>query len=474
MTSAGSTSTGAKYREGLYERLEQLTTVITGLPDQLSDEEVEGLLRVLPPDTARSIRAAFSPHVREVSVPFLKTIGHWVQEMRRARDDGRKVILIPFNFPPEVIHIFKGAVPLTCEVLTSLAVIALEGQGERYWDYATSLGLPDFLCSSSTITLGSILSGKDFQPDAIVQSTAGACDANSKIHEFVSHEMGIPQFFIERPTDCSERGKAYHRRYFRQFIDELQEFIGEELDEEHVRSVLGHTNDAADLYYDFQDLHRVKPCPAPNVLAVFNYAIRFSVWGRPEATALMQKMVDLCRRRAEAGAYPAEEEVARCMWLYTGYYFDMWGLFNWMEDRGITYLYDALSLYQPLHSDLSSLDAMVDSLAATVFDYPMTRQMGADEMSVTWAEDMIHFIKDLDANCAIYSGHHACKQTWSVFSKVREQITRETGVPVLCLQGDSWNRQTTPVSALQEEIATFVDNVVAKKKKRTRRRRRRD
>ena len=91
------------------------------------------------------------------------------------------MILIPFNFPPEVIHIFKGAVPLTCEVLTSLAVIALEGQGERYWDYATSLGLPDFLCSSSTITLGSILSGKDFQPDAIVQATAGACDANSKI-----------------------------------------------------------------------------------------------------------------------------------------------------------------------------------------------------------------------------------------------------------------------------------------------------
>ena len=80
MTSAGSTSTGAMYREGLYERLEQLTTVITGLPDQLSDEEVEGLLRVLPPDTARSIRAAFSPHVREVSVPFLKTIGFWVQE----------------------------------------------------------------------------------------------------------------------------------------------------------------------------------------------------------------------------------------------------------------------------------------------------------------------------------------------------------------------------------------------------------
>ena len=43
---------------------------------------------------------------------------------------------------------------------------------------ATALGLPDFLCSSSTIELGSILSGRDFAPDGIIQSTAGACDAN--------------------------------------------------------------------------------------------------------------------------------------------------------------------------------------------------------------------------------------------------------------------------------------------------------
>jgi benzoyl-CoA reductase/2-hydroxyglutaryl-CoA dehydratase subunit BcrC/BadD/HgdB len=469
----GARGTGIRDQEGLFTRLEELSSIILALPDRMSDAEVEGLLRVLPPDTARSIRSAFSPHVRDVSVPFLKMISGYVKEIRRAREEGRKVILIPFNFPPEVIRLFDNAVPFTCEVITTLAVIALEGQGERYWDQATSLGLPDFLCSSSTIALGSILSGRDFQPDAIVQSTAGACDANSKIHEFVSLEMGIPQFFIEKPTDTSSRGRAHHRRYFRHFLSQLEEFIGEKLDEERMRRVLGEANTAADLYYDFHDLHKFSPCPVPNLFAVYNYGTRFTVWGTPRAVQLMRAMVDLSRRRLDQGAYPAEEEVARCLWLYVGYYFDIWGLFTWMEERGITYLYDALSLYQPLHIDTTSKETMIDSLAEAVFDYPMTRQMGADSMTVTWTEDMIHFIQELNANCAIYSGHHACKQTWSVISKVQSEITRRTGVPVLCLQGDSWNRQITPVGVLQEELSSFIEGVVARKRRRSRRRRRR-
>jgi len=113
---------------------------------------------------------------------------------------------------------------------------------------------------------------------------------------------------------------------------------------------------------------------------------------------------------------------------------------------------------------------MLRGLAQGAFDYPMTRQMGADSMTVAWREDMIHAIKDLDANVALYSGHHSCKQTWSVFARVRNEVTERTGVPVLTLQGDSWNRQMTPISVLQDKIGAFVDTVVARKRRRRRRR----
>jgi hypothetical protein len=97
------------------------------------------------------MRALLSPRFREVSLDFITMIGGWIREARRAREEGRKVILVPFNFPPEIIYLFRNAVPLTSEVLTTLGVSVLEGQGERYWDYAMGLGIPDFLCSSSTI-----------------------------------------------------------------------------------------------------------------------------------------------------------------------------------------------------------------------------------------------------------------------------------------------------------------------------------
>jgi len=466
------TSTNAPEGDGLFSRLVELTDVLLKLPDQLSDDELEGLVSLLPPDTARAIGAVFVPRVRPVSLRFLKLLSGWIQRVRRCKEEGRKVILIPFNFPPEVIRVFRGAEPLTCEVLTTLAVATLEGQGERYWDHAMALGIPDFLCSSSTVALGSMLSGRDLQPDGIVQATAGACDANSKIHEFAARFLGVPQFFVEKPPLDGDRGRAQHRRYFRRFMRELGEFIGEEPDEDRVREMMTQVDRAGRLYNDLDDLRRVAPSPVPNLLSLYSYATRFSGWGTEEAVDVMQAMVDLSRGRMERGEYPADKEVARCLWLYTGYYFDLYGLFNWMEEQGISYLDDALALSSHPPVDLTSMESMMDHLAETVWDYPMTRQMGATSMSATWMEDMVAATQGLGATMAVFSGHHACKQTWSVFAKVREELTRRTGVPVLCLQGDSWSRRITPIGSLQDELSTFVETVVAPRQGRKRRRRR--
>jgi len=51
---------------------------------------------------------------------------------------------------------------------------------------------------------------------------------------------------------------------------------------------------------------------------------------------------------------------------------------------------------------------------------------------------------------------------------MRSELQTQTGVPTLCLQGDSWIKRMTPISVLQEEISTFVDNVVDPKHRNTR------
>ena len=452
-------------REGLFDRVINLLELLDRVPDNMSDEELEGVTAFLPGDVAETMNAFFHPRVRRAGINYMKMVSRWVQEAKLAKQEGRKVILMPFNFTPEVIHAFEGAFPLTSEVLTTLGVGGLEGQGQRYWDYAMGLGIPDHLCSSSTIELGSMLAGNDFEVDGIISATPGGCDANAKIHEFVSHYLDIPQFILEKPVDNTERGKELYRRYFHVMVEELEQFIGEELDEDRLRSVIENCNRASELYLELWEMRKNIPCPVPNLFSFFSYGCRFTMWGRPEAVECLEIMVEESARRLETGAYPAEKEIARCGWLYTGIYFDFANLYNWMEEQGYSYLWDVLNLCYPQPISTASRESMIDGLAEANWNMPMTRQMGGDSMSLCWLDDAIHTIKELNANCAIFCGHHACKQTWSVISILRTELMERAGAPVLCLQGDSWMKRMTPISVIQHEMDEFVKNVVAPRRK---------
>lgn len=454
----------AKEYEGLINRASAIYGLLKYFPDDMSDEEVEGVLHILPKDMASTIEAVLAPRIRKTSIVFLKGFQEWFDGALEAKAQGKKIILVPFNFPPELVYCFENAYPLTSEVLTVCGVAALEGQGERYWDFAMGLGLPDYLCSSNTIELGSALTGADFEPDAVISAAPGSCDANSKIHEFVARYLGVPQFILDKPVDDSPRGRTTYRTYFRHMVKEMEEFLGEELKEERLREVLTLANRANELYYDLWELRKIRPNPCPNLFTLYAYGVRYTLWGTDIAIRVLEAMIGTVKDRLEKGLYPAKEEIARAFWIYTFYYWDWLGFFNRMEERGITVLGDLLGsfFFQPV--DTSSKDSMIDGLADTCWDYAMTRQVGAQSMTTQWTDDIAFWTSQLDADACIYCGHHSCKQTWSVFSVVRNEITKRCKIPTLVLQGDSWIRRMTPMSALDEQIDEFVSTVLRGKK----------
>jgi benzoyl-CoA reductase/2-hydroxyglutaryl-CoA dehydratase subunit BcrC/BadD/HgdB len=467
-----------KMPTGLFDKLSSQLMLIHYLPRPVLKAVGPLLapLHVMPEDGRSAARALMAPHVREASLEFLKMVAAWMIAARRAKKQGRKVILVPFNFPPELIHAFDSACPLTSEVLSTLGVSALPGQGEEYWNVAMGLGLPDHLCSSNTIELGSVLSGDDFKPDAIISSAPGGCDVNSKIHEFVAHYLNIPQFFLQKPTENSGRGRVWYGKYMKKLVSDLEGFLGERLEEDKLRAVMEKANRCTELYYELWDLQKAVPSPVPNLFSLFIYGCRFTMWGTDEAIRTMEAMVRVSKDRLARKAYPAEAEVARCVWAYTSYYFDFYGFFNWMEERGYSHLGDGLDLFFPKMVDTSSLDTMIEGIAEAAWNMPMTRQVGAESMSGSWSDDVVHAVKELNADCVIYCGHHSCKQTWSVAAILRSELTKRAGVPLLVLQGDSWIKRMTPMSVLQQEIEEFVTNVVSKKdgKKRKIRRRKKE
>jgi benzoyl-CoA reductase subunit B len=446
--------------DGLMERGYEIFTLVDRLPDDMSDVELDGILHILPGDLSSTLAAILVSRARIAGMKFLRTIKAWLDGARRTRQEGGKVILSSYNLLPETLYMFEGVWPVTSEVLSTLGVLALEGQGERYWDYAMGLGLPDFGCSLSMIEVGTALTSTDFKPDAIVSGANGSCDINAKTHEFLAHYKDIPLFYLEKPVDNSERGKSLYYHYFFTMIEELEEFLGQKLDEDRMRVVLERANRASDLYWEIWDLNKFSPCPVPNIFSLIMYGLRFTMWGTEEAVDVMQSIVDTAKLRLERGEYPAEEEIARSLWIYTSYYFDMAGFFNWMEEKGITHLGDGIDLVWPQAIDLTSRETMLGGIAEISRNTPMTRQMGADCMSVQWLDDITFAARELNANCCIYSGHHSCKQAWSGASVVRSELMRQYRMPTLTLQGDSWLKKMTPISALQEEIEEFVNTVV--------------
>lgn len=464
--------TGLKktYSGGLFSRVHALFSILKKLPHSMSEEELEGLIKVLPEDSANSMKSLLKPAIQQASMPFLQMLSAALDETAAAREQGRKVVLAPFNFPPEIIHAFDNLVPITTEVLTTLGVVALEGQGERYWEQAMGLGLPDHLCSANTIDLGSMLSGMDFEPDAIISGCVGSCDVNSKTHEFVSLLLGLPQIALEKPPDNSERGFNYFKNNYLKMIGELEELAGEKLKEENLRLVAEKVNRCTELYHDLWELKKQVPCPVPGIFSLFVCATRFSMWGRDEGIRTLEKCLEVSRQNYESADYKSREERARVLWIYLSYYYDLVKFYDWMEEKNISNMGDALQWAFPEPLDLTSRETILDGMIRSAWNNVMTRQMGAASMSQRWIEDIVYIIREWGVNGTIYCGHHSCKQTWSVFSVTRNEVLKRTGVPTLGLQGDSWIRSMTPMSVIQEEVEQFVNNVINKSGRRRRRR----
>ncbi|RJP32773.1 MAG: 2-hydroxyacyl-CoA dehydratase [Actinobacteria bacterium] len=448
--------------EGLFNRVSGIFAIIPTLPDRLSDEDIEGLARLLPAEMSKSLRAVLEPGMREASLAFFKALGTWVEEAAYAKENGKKVVLMPFNFAPEIIYMFEKAVPVTTEIITTLGTIALDKQGDKYWDFALSMGLPDTLCSASAIEIGSLLTGIDFQPDLILSAAPGSCDANSKIHEFTANYLGLPQIMIEKPADTSRRARELYLTYFKAMLREMEEFLGEELDEDRMREVMEKANRAHELYDEIWEYRKMVPSPVPNIFNAFIYGTKYTVWGQDEGITVMQKLIDTCKRRVETGDYPAPKEIARTYWAYLFYYYDFMEFFNWLEQRGIAIVGDMPSTWFTKRIDTSSKESMIRDLASNSFDYFMTRQIGGKSILLDWCDDITWACRELSANALIYCGHHSCKQTWSVYAQMRNEFMKRTKIPTLLLQGDMWIKRMTPMSSLHQQIDEFINNVVAR------------
>ncbi|MGB2583311.1 MAG: 2-hydroxyacyl-CoA dehydratase family protein [Dehalococcoidia bacterium] len=441
-------------RPTVWEEVAALLEGVSALPEDY--EALQALARSLPPETGAMLEGFVSPKFMKMSLAGLKIFSLAFSDILQKRAEGKKVVFRAFNFPPEMLLALDVA-PMCTEAAGIVPMLAIGG--DRFFDAAIEAGLPDTLCSGHRPTVGMILDGRELKPDIIINAGVGSCDPNAKIHEWMAKEWGIPLLNLDAPYYHDERALAYYQIEFRKLVSRLEEITGQKLDYDRLRETVEYSNQATELYLEIHELKRAVPFPVPNIYTVLVQLAKLIWAGRPETVDFFQIVRDTAKELVEKGEGAFPNQRVRALWTYSGIYYDM-EIWRWLEKIGVAYLQDVFSWFPEKLIDTSTIDTMLDGLGERTFNMPMTKQMkGGWDTPGGWADDMIFLARELEADCAIFSGHLACRHAWGNFRLLRDKLRDELGIPTLRLEADILDRRVTPVSVLKEQIEEFVSTI---------------
>jgi len=447
----------------IIERLAEATQRGASLPDDIDLENplVKGVLEKMS-ETSRNAFVAMAKNkaVRRITVAQARSMSKYWDRVLNAREKGKKVVWVPFNFSPRIFHAMD-IIPVCVEGLDSMLMMLEEGI-EPYLDLAVERGLPDTLCSAQRGVVGLFEAGVIEPPDLLLNGALGGCDPNSKIFEYMSEKWNIPILFLDVPYYHDQRSHDYYADEYREVVNAVTEMTGAKLDEDRLREICELSNKAQELSMEINEIKRNVPNPVPAVYNGGDTGMRIVLDGTQDAVDFYQVSLDVCTENLKNGVSAAKpEENVRCLFMYTSYYFDPTFSY-WMEEEiGVSVLSTVLSWFEHLPMiDTSSLDSMLYGLSTGMLNLPMTRQLkGSWNMPGNWLEDCLYYAETYKADCMVFTGHTACKQAWGAYRLVADEVRKQLGIPSLRLEGDGWDSRITPMSVTKENLEEFFEMV---------------
>jgi hypothetical protein len=432
------------------------------IPDELDLESpmIKTLLDSLNETRRKSFLMMFKDaDNRKLAKAFSSMMGNFMQKIVRAKDEGKKIVLTPFTFAPQILNAMD-LVPLCGDLLSGMA-LSLEEGVEPYLDLSVEKGLPESMCSAQKVPIGLLEADKLGIPDLIINSALGSCDPNTKAYEYIAERFDVPALYLDIPYYDDDRSMDYYVKGFKTVIKALEEFCGKKLDFDRLSEICELSNKATELLLDIHELKRNVPNPVSNSFASHFVSIKLTNIGSVEAVDYLQTALEIFKDRLKNNRHVNPYEKIRCIFMWTNYFFDP-TLLSWLqEEAGVTYLHDLLTMYDfnPI-IETTSPESMIRGLAKEMFNLPMIRQLhvGMDKPG-SWVNDLIYYAGNYKADCMVFSGNLACKHTWGAFRLASDAVSREIGIPSLCLEGDSWDSRITPASVIKDKLEEFFETI---------------
>jgi len=447
-------------RRNALERMVETFQMGGALPEDLDLEEpgMKAMIDAMPESRRGTFLAmAGDPGIRKMSNVFNTELGKYWDKVYHAKDNGKKVVFIPFNCSPEIFAAMD-LVPVGVEILNTMTMTLEEGLNE-YLDLAVERGLPDTMCSAQRGVVGLLEAGLLEKPDLLVNGALGGCDPNSKIFEYMSEKFDIPALYLDVPYYHDKRAIEYYTNGYKKVVEALEEMTGNKLDEDRLREVCDLTNQATELIMEINELKKHVPNPVPNYYNMNHLAAKLQMVGTPSAVKFYEVALEVCKDRLKNGQHAMPEEKIRFMMMYTSIYFDN-SLHSWLqEEMGVSYIMDMLIYYDSYpYIDTKNIDTMLGGLALGMLNLPMTRQLkGSWDMPSNLLEDTLYYVEAYKGDCLVFTGHTACKQVWPIYRLIADEVKKRLGVPSLRMEGDGWDSRITSIDLFKEQLTDFFE-----------------
>lgn len=437
---------------------------VAAAPPPKAESEAPPARRAPPARSRKSLSsiASFGEYQRD-----------WFKALRERVAAGAPLAVVNANAPQEILRAMD--VPFVVNQWWA-SIVAAKQQSPRYFQLLRDHGYPADAEAYSAQGIAAAFDGDaDSAPwgglprPAFVQAPLGT-DATPRIFEHWARETGAQPFLYERTADTrldlpidwwdsmlDRWDDLLQPERLDLLVDELETMIaqvegatGHRFDRERFAEIMALVNEQEDYYRKTRDLIAAAH-PAPVSITDTMPATmvpqwhRGTVWARDAARDFYEEV----KARLDAGDAACSNERLRLMWVGRGLWSDMGFTQRWEESHGAVFVW---SMYLALAADgyIRNTAPGQDPLRALAARFAT---MGDELRMPTWAGEW--HVKEAQSHAV--DGVVALSDADPFVLRA----LRRAGVPVLSLDLDNYNQESSDEAAINRQIADFLEGPVS-------------
>ena len=353
--------------------------------------------------------------------------------MVQALGNPSSTALVSLFTPCELLYAFSLQ-PLCAEMFSTY----LNGaKAERtFIDIAEENGISETYCSYHKVLVGAIMS-EVFPRVSCIVNTSLACDANNLSFKFASHELGLPQYYIDVPYESSEDSIQYVKNQLIELTHVLENFTGKKLEENKLKEITDRSKQTLRLMNETISYRSKKWLKNDLTSEMYEALMMHTGLGSKDA-------LEYAKERLEDFKNTSDSKGLKILWMHSNPFWQeaVKERFNYLETQHIV----ATELsYEGWITDTENDDPYTFMAKRLVY----SAYNGSIENRIQKTLDMA---KKCEVDGIICFCHWGCKQGSGCANYMCKRFNDE-GYPVLILNGDGVDR----LNASDGQIATRCD-----------------